>query len=315
MPGSVADHLSALLVALSAKGFRYLAGHRRDLPRFQAASDKAGFQIRSTHYYEPTYRASDLPADIEAERSLPGLDFRESQQLALLNGFRWQAELQKIPMEKPAPSSFGYLNGAFESGESEVLYSLIRQLRPGKIIEVGSGESTLMARLAIQKNGEDDDQYRCEHTCIEPYEAPWLESSGVRVIRDRVENVSPDLFSSLGANDILFIDSSHVIRPFGDVLDEYQQIIPALAPGVYVHVHDVFTPYDYPAYWLREDRRGWNEQYLLESFLAFNAEFEVVAMLNWLSRHHRPALIKACPTLAKQPDFGPSSFWFRRRSR
>lgn len=158
---------------------------------------------------------------------------------------------------------FYFNNGAFESGDAEYWYQLIRLKKPKKIFEVGSGNSTLMAINAIRKNREENADYKCEYVCIEPYEMPWLEKTEVTVIRKKVENVDISFFSELGEGDILFIDSSHIIRPDGDVLFEYLQLLPTLKKGVIVHVHDIFSPRNYLDEWLRDDVRFWNEQYLL----------------------------------------------------
>lgn len=104
----------------------------------------------------------------------------------------------------------------------------------------------LVAIAALQKNSEEQSGYQCRHVCIEPYEMPWMEQSGVEVIRARVETVDQTVFRELEAGDILFIDSSHMIRPQGDVLCEFLELLPILRKGVIVHVHDVFTPRDYP---------------------------------------------------------------------
>ena len=115
------------------------------------------------------------------------------------------------------------------------------------------------------------------------------------------------------AGDILFIDSSHMIRPQGDVLFIYQELLPALPPGVFVHVHDIFTPRDYPPGWLIKKRLFWNEQYLLEAFLAFNDSFEVVLACNQLYHEARERLLEKFTLLADAPDrHQPKSFWMRR---
>src|SRR5690606_23330735 len=125
--------------------------------------------------------------------------------------------------------------------------------------------------------------YRVEHICIEPFENPWLDASGATIIRRPLEEVDRDLFASLGDGDVLFIDSSHVIRPQGDVLIELLEIVPSLQPGVFVHVHDIFTPRDYPARWVKDEVRFWNEQYLLEALLSCSTSFRVVGALNHLA--------------------------------
>lgn len=312
-PGGMHDSVASILAGVMAPGFRFLAHHHRDLPGYRAAADKAGFQIRSVSYYEPTYPLDHLPADTRGERPLPGVDLDPAAQLALLERCVWADELRAIPTVKAGPAQFGYDNPAFRYGDAEMLYNFIRLFRPKRIVEVGSGESTLMASLAIAANRRDDPTYVCQHSCIEPYEMPWLESTGVEVVRERVEHVDPARFAALEANDILFIDSSHVIRPFGDVLKEFHEIVPSIAPGVLVHVHDIFTPRDYPEAWLREERRLWNEQYLLESFLAFNSAFEILSAVNWLKHNHFEALDRACPPVGEHPEAEPGSFWFRRK--
>ena len=141
----------------------------------------------------------------------------------------------------------------------------------------------------------------------------WLEGTGARIIRERVEQLDPEFFASLGPSDLLFIDSSHMVRPGGDVLFLLQRILPRVAPGVLVHIHDVFTPFDYPERWLVDKVCFWNEQYVLESFLSFNGSFRVVLALQWLYRTQPTALLAACPILARAGGTNPpKSFWIER---
>lgn len=284
-----------------------IAKRRTSLPMFQRFADRAGFQIRSDHYYEPTYSESHLPALTTGERSLPGLDLNEAGQLRLLSTLDFGAELLALPRQASA-DAFGHDNKMYGHGDADLYYSIIRRYKPRRIIEIGSGQSTLAALLAVEANRKEGTD--CAITCIEPYEMPWLEKTGVTVMRERVELVDLALFGTLAANDILFIDSSHVIRPRGDVLREFQEIVPSLASGVLVQVHDIFTPRDYPELWLRDLRRLWNEQYLLESFLAFNDRFEVICAANWLKHSHFEALAQASPMMAEHPEAEPGAFWF-----
>lgn len=306
---SVFDRSAVAYAWVSAPFLRTIARRRLSLPHFQRFVDRAGFQLRSDHYYEPTYTNADLPADVTRERSLPGLDLNESGQLALIARFDYGKELEVLPLQ-PAPRKFGYINSMFGFGDAELFYSIVRHQKPKRIIEIGSGNSTLIALEAVAANKAEDPSYACELTCVEPYEMPWLEELGVRVLRERVEHVPLETYEALGPGDILFIDSSHVIRPYGDVLHEFQQIVPRLAPGVWVQVHDIFTPRDYPERWLREHRRLWNEQYLLESFLTYNKRFEIVCAANWLKHNHFEAIARACPMLGRNPEAEPGSFWF-----
>jgi hypothetical protein len=180
------------------------------------------------------------------------------------------------------------------------------------MIEIGSGHSTKMAVNAVKQNQRENSGYSCEHSCIEPYEMPWLEQTSVNVIRKKVEDVELSLFKSLEEGDILFIDSSHIIRPQGDVLTEYLEILPVLKQGVLIHIHDIFTPRDYLKEWIFDDHRLWNEQYLLEAFLSFNKDFRVIGAVNYLKHHHFTELASKCPILAQQPHREPGSFWIQR---
>jgi hypothetical protein len=140
-----------------------------------------------------------------------------------------------------------------------------------------------------------------------------LETLGIEVVRTPVEQTPMDVFTNLQPNDILFIDSTHMVRPQGDVLFEILELLPQIKPGVFVHVHDIYTPHDYPHEWVINDRKLWNEQYLLEAYLSENPNWEILAAGNWLARHHRERLSAACPRLLRHPAVSSGSFWMRRK--
>lgn len=266
------------------------------------------------HYYEPLFNTRHLRYPLGAVRSLPGIDLDEPRQIALLADLEragYAAELQGLPSGTTGRVEFHFNNGAFETGDAEFWYAVVRHFKPRRIIEIGSGNSTLMARRAILRNCEDDPAYQCRHTCVEPYEMDWLEQCGVEVIRRRVEELETSFFEVLEQNDILFIDSSHMIRPQGDVLYEFLQVLPTLAPGVIVHVHDIFTPRDYLAQWIVTENKFWNEQYLLEAFLCHNHDWQVLAALNFLQHSQPQKLRSVCPYLDDNRE--PGSFYLQRR--
>jgi hypothetical protein len=165
---------------------------------------------------------------------------------------------------------------------------------------------------AVRRNQEEDPACLCKHLCIEPFERPWLEKTGLSIIRKKVEDVGIDLFSELQENDILFIDSSHVIRPQGDVLFEYLELLPLLSPGVIVQIHDIFSPRDYPRRLIIDSVRFWNEQYLLEAFLTQNKNWEILGAINFLFNNFYEKLKSVAPTLT--PESEPSSFYIRKVS-
>ena len=281
----------------------------RQLPLTAAAYRKAGIFPVTSHYYEPLFDMSgvDLSGD---PRDLPGIDFGHEGQVKLLGSF--QADDMPPGLDQPAKDelSYSYQNRNFGRGDADLWYHVIRHFKPRRIFEIGSGHSTKMARLAVDINCADDAGYECRHLCIEPYEMPWLENLGIEIRREKLEHVEMAMFAELEANDILFIDSSHMIRPGGEVLLEFLQLLPQLKPGVIVHVHDIFTPRDYPARWLA-DPRFWNEQYLLEAFLSHNGDWEILVAGNYLA-HSEPELMeKSCPYFRAGED-EPGSFYMRR---
>lgn len=269
------------------------------------------FPVRR-HYYEPRFDFKNLDVPLDKPRNLPGIDWNVDGQLSLLKEFSAECELANLPRTKVDEVTYYLENPNFKSGDAEFLYQLIRAKKPKRIVEVGSGHSTLIAIRATTKNQAEDSGYSCEHTCIEPYEMPWLEKTKVKVLRERVERVDKALFASLQPNDILFIDSSHMIRTQGDVLCEFLEILPIVPVGVIVHIHDIFSPLDYPKEWLEGEVRFWNEQYLLEAFLSMNPHWQIVGAVNFLKHNHFAELKRTCPHLT--PDREPGSFYIQRIS-
>lgn len=262
------------------------------------------------HYYQPMINPQKhLLNSLRDDRNLPGIDLNTEEQLNILKHFNYNEELLKFPLDKEENISYYYNNKSYESGDAEYLYNIIRYFKPKQIIEIGSGYSTLMARNAIIKNEIEDSNYKCHHICIEPYEQPWLENINVELVRDKVENIDKSFFQKLDLNDILFIDSSHIIRPQGDVLYEYLELLPSLKSGVLIHVHDIFTPKDYLNDWVYKDHRLWNEQYLLEAFLTYNSNFKIIGALNYLTHNFRDNIVEKCPILEKQIGREPGAFW------
>lgn len=262
------------------------------------------------HYYQPLVNPKKhLSKSLRNDRKLPGVDFNTAGQLDLLAKFDYSNELLQFPLEQAGSNTYYYNNTSYEAGDAEYLYNMVRHFKPKRIIEIGSGFSTLMVRNAIAKNKDEDVNYHCDHICIEPYEVPWLEKTGVEVIRKKVEEIDESFFQQLDANDIFFIDSSHIIRPQGDVLFEYLEILPILNFGVIVHIHDIFMPKDYPDEWIYKKHLLWNEQYLLEAFLTFNDGFKIIGALNYLFHNYPTELSDKCPVLASQPGQDPGAFW------
>ena len=148
------------------------------------------------------------------------------------------------------------------------------------IIEVGSGFSSLLAAEAIARNDSS------ALICIEPFPPEFLRKGfpGLHsLIEKKVQDIDLEFFSQLDSGDILFIDSSHTVKIGGDVNYLFLEVLPRLKPGVIVHVHDIFFPFDYRRDWVMDEFRFWTEQYLLQAFLTFNSEFEVLMANRYLA--------------------------------
>lgn len=278
------------------------------LPGFRDVLLRVGVFPIANHYYEPRF---DYTADwATGPRQLPGIDLDVGRQSDFLDTITCTDDLSWMRNDRRTPGEFHFGNSAFEPGDAEVWYHVIRHFKPSRIIEIGSGFSTLVARRAIASNIASQSSYTCDHICIEPYEHEWLGKTGAHIIRQRVEVVGNDVFSTLQENDILFIDSSHIIRPGGDVLHEFLEILPRIKPGVLVHIHDIFTPSHYPDSWLKDRVLFWNEQYLVEAMLSGNQSWEILLALNFLRNQSFASLQRAAPHLEERHQ--PASLYIRR---
>jgi len=277
-----------------------------NFPLHKRLFGKTGVFPIINHYYEPQF-VFENGYNATKKRKL-SIDFKEKEQLATLAGLKYTEELLAFEMNF-CDHVFYVNNPAFSTADADLYYLLIRNKKPARIIEVGSGFSTRVALSAIQKNKEEG--IITKLTCIEPYEMPWLDKQeGIELIRKKIEDVSPEVFGELNEGDILFIDSSHIIRPGNDVLVEYLEILPLLKKGVMIHIHDIFSHRDYPEKWITEEHRFWNEQYLLEAFLYFNHSFKVLFSVNHLQHDY---FEKTSQTLLHmQRNAEPGSFWIER---
>lgn len=181
---------------------------------------------------------------------------------------------------KPNGIDYAFANDYFRSPDAEVLYSMVRLCQPPRIIEVGSGNSTKIIRQAV-----DDGGFKAELTSIDPCPRADVIKVADRAFRKPVEClVDAGIFDELQSGDVLFIDSSHIIRAGNDCSAIYLRVIPRLRPGVLIHIHDIFLPYDYPRAWVVERGWDWNEQYLVYCLLMFGDCFSVLWAGHFLQR-------------------------------
>ena len=272
--------------------------------------EKHGVHVMPVHFYNPIPDLSELSDEIWSRPSeLPGIDMNDDEQLRLLREVfpQFREEYEAIPTAPTEdPAAFHLNNGLFDGTDALVLYCMLRHFRPRRVIEIGSGYSTRLAAQAARVNGSTD------LVSIDPYPGEVIRAgfAGLgSLIPSRVEDVSLDLFTELEASDVLFIDSSHVVRIGGDVTYLFLEVLPRLRPGVVVHVHDIFLPSEYPRDWVTGELRFWTEQYLLQAFLAFNSAFRVVFANNYANTRYGTELRETFPNA---PWWGGGSFWMQR---
>jgi hypothetical protein len=187
---------------------------------------------------------------------------------------------------------------------------LLRELKPRRMIEVGSGYSSLLAADINHRFLASGIDLRC----IEPYPPPFLRLpiAGITaLIESRVEEVGLALFASLGRGDVLFIDSSHVVKTGSDVNYLIFEVLPRLGPGVVVHFHDIFLPNEYPKDWVLDEGRSWNEQYVVRALLMDSRRFKVIFGCAYAIEHHREE-VRAALGLPSRGVFGGASLWIER---
>jgi predicted O-methyltransferase YrrM len=257
----------------------------------------------------------------DSSSDLVGIDIDEKRSIEFIekNIDPYKAEFARYPIQdEGSEAGFYLLNGRFMAVDGDVYYALIRSIKPKRILEVGCGMSTLLASDAVQKNSEEG--FASELVCVEPYRTALLESANLRIselVAKKIQQVSLDVFASLGKGDILFIDTSHVLKSGGDVQFLYCEVLPRLKSGVYVHVHDISLPRPYPRVYFEKSYFFWNEQYLLQAFLTHNAHAEVIWPGNYMMVKRSQWMMKTFPELQtmreQYPSSEPSSFWFRTR--
>jgi hypothetical protein len=219
-------------------------------------------------------------------------------------------------------SEFYLDNGFYGPVDAHVLYCMVRHVKPARILELGSGFSTLVTLSAGRVNEEE--ARPLDHRIFDPYAGDHINLRATDVAsinRVAATDVPASEFQQLAAGDILFIDTTHTVRAFGDVNYLLLEILPSLKAGVVVHVHDIFLPWEYPELWLRHMRRNWGEQYLLQALLSDNSRFEVIFASHAVAREHGDRLSALIPTFAScdvRPTvlashaFTPGAFWIRR---
>ncbi|HYD80922.1 MAG TPA: class I SAM-dependent methyltransferase [Paucimonas sp.] len=329
--GGLRHHLQAMaegrtreeIVRIFVTSEEFLNGFNR--PAQQAASQSDSVFQRFApegHFYSPIPAAEDYTAGYDAG-VLDVLDAEaanERRQLELAETFRSLYAEMPFPMEPAEGFRYHLNNGRFNYFDGIILYSFIRMLKPKRIVEVGSGFSSAVMIDTCERflGGQTD------ITFIEPYTETLYgrlrpeDKTRYTVIEKKVQDVPLEVFRSLEANDILFIDSSHVAKFGSDVNHLLFKVLPQLRDGVTIHFHDIFRHFDYPREWLTEGR-AWNEGYLVRAFLACNKQFTIEFFNDWFAHRHWDYLERHLPLCTVQPEGSPFrncgvSLWVRKNA-
>lgn len=268
------------------------------------------------HFYSPVVSLDEIMRDEQRVFHRPddtpaGIDMNEAGQLELLRHFEAIYPSVDFPETKHASHRYHYENPAYGYSDAIMLACMMRHFKPRRIIEVGSGYSSC-AILDTRERHLDGD---VEVTFIEPYPELLLslirppDRHSVEILPTRLQDVPVERFRSLRAGDFLFIDSTHVSKTGSDVNYLFFDVLPALNPGVHIHIHDVFYPFEYPKEWVMAGR-SWNELYVLRAFLQFNTSFSISVMNSYLVRLHRSRIASNMPLCLKNSG---GSIWLLRK--
>lgn len=275
---------------------------------------RLGIHLTCNYYGTPIPDTGRLDDALWSKRSgLAGIDMNEKEQLGLLSIFesRFKEEYAALPRDRGGPVTGFYLNNPlFRSPDAELAYCMVRHFKPRRILEIGAGYSTLLLARALRANGEEDGGCRGELLANEPYPKSFLEAGlrePARLVLRAAQEVPLSEFQELAGNDVLFIDSSHIVKIGSDVEYLVLEVLPGLGKGVLVHFHDIFMPTEYPKETIVNRQFFFNEQYLLQAFLTFNDSFTVLFANRYMKLAHPDRMERA---------FGPggaaSSLWMTR---
>ena len=283
---------------------------------------KQGSLPLPVHFYSPVPDLDDLERRGVWDRhsELAGIGFSPELQVAYLRslGRKWGGECTWPASSTGDAHDFFTENGSFSFGCAAATHCIVRERKPRRVVEIGSGNSSLVLSAALERNTLEG-AAAAEYTVIDPYPSPVLDGvqrSPTEVVVKRVELLEPAFFACLERNDILFIDSGHTVRIGGDVNFLILEVLPRLKPGVLVHFHDVGLPHEYPKVYATNAsfRMLWTEAYLLQAFMACNDSFDVLLALAYLMVDRAPDFRAAFPTY--DPTLHESvsgSFWIARR--
>jgi hypothetical protein len=267
-----------------------------------SASYHMGFRLVRDSYYSPLVDLDSVPRE-QPLRPMPGIAFDSAEQLGFMREVLgpFLSELD-IPDDDEG-GALHLHNGAYEAGDAETLYAFVRARRPARVLEIGSGNTTRIIARALAANGAG------EHVVYDPFAAAALDQLA-DIRRISASEIADSEFAALAAGDILFVDSTHIVKLGSEVNRVVLEALPTLATGVAIHFHDIFLPWEYPFGYFVYQRMYVNEQYLLQAFLALNPDYRILLALQAVGRLHPTEMAELIPSVRR--GAAPAAFWIER---
>lgn len=269
----------------------------------EAAAPRVGYDVVRRGFYSPIPDLDALPPE-QAPNPLAGIAFDLDRQLEYLRDQLGPFLDQLQIPDHAADGELHLRNRFYEAGDAEVLYATVRARRPKRVLELGSGYSTMIIARALADAGGG------EHIVWDPYARSQLDHYAT-IVRRSAAQLPDDEVGQLGRGDVLFVDTSHAVKMGSEVNHVVLDVLPVLASGVAVHFHDIFLPWDYPHAFLTQLRVYWTEQYLLQAFLALNPDYDVLAALHALGRRFPDEFARLIPSV--RDGAAPGAIWLERR--
>lgn len=274
------------------------------------------------HFYSPVpdIKEIDKRGVFELRSNLSGIDFQPEHQLEMLSSLgRKFGDECSWPLERTGDEGVFYQkNNSFSFGCAATLHCMIRNFKPSRIFEIGSGNSSLIISSALEKNRIEG--VSSDYSIIDPYPNAYISNGNLlgvnNLITKKVELSDIHRFETLQENDILFIDSGHTVKIGSDVNFLILEVLPLLQQGVIVHFHDINLPFAPPKTYYTNPafRMFWTEEFLLQAFLCCNNDFEILLAMNWLQTEHMETFCSAFPGFDLANNWANSgSFWIRRK--
>ena len=289
--------------------FPYVRGLQQRIHDFEKYSS-----FDPGHYYSPLVNTDEFLSfkrdEALEDKKFPAIDFNEQKQHAVLQSFKpYYAELPFEDEQKNKGYRYYYNNDFFSYSDAIGLYCMMRKMKPANIIEIGSGFSSALLLDTNEQFFNSEINFTFIDPNTERLRGLLRDDDRVTIIEKKIQETEPYIFSHLRAGDFLLIDTSHVCKSGSDVNHIYLKILPLIASGVHIHIHDIFYPFEYPEKWIVEQKRSWNELYLLQGMLSYTKGFQITYFNSFMELKYKDELETEMPLFLKRKKIVCGGIW------